>query len=76
MQSTSLYGYLFDQYHGERVSEQPGTPNETIRIEAFSDGVFAIAITLLILCAAPFPLEKGRSDLNRTCLAGFAVVSG
>jgi len=31
------------------VSEQPGTPNETARIEAFSDGVFAIAITLLIL---------------------------
>ena len=31
------------------MSEQPGTPNETARIEAFSDGVFAIAITLLIL---------------------------
>jgi uncharacterized membrane protein len=31
------------------VSEQPGTPHETARIEAFSDGVFAIAITLLIL---------------------------
>jgi uncharacterized membrane protein len=31
------------------VSEQPGAPNETARIEAFSDGVFAIAITLLIL---------------------------
>jgi uncharacterized membrane protein len=30
------------------VSEQPST-NETARIEAFSDGVFAIAITLLIL---------------------------
>jgi uncharacterized membrane protein len=26
-------------------SEQPGTPNETVRIEAFSDGAFAIAIT-------------------------------
>ena len=34
---------------GERVSEQNGAPNETARIEAFSDGVFAIAITLLIL---------------------------
>ena len=34
---------------GERVSEQDGAPNETARIEAFSDGVFAIAITLLIL---------------------------
>lgn len=31
------------------MSELPGTPNETARIEAFSDGVFAIAITLLIL---------------------------
>jgi TMEM175 potassium channel family protein len=31
------------------VSEQTGAPNETARIEAFSDGVFAIAITLLIL---------------------------
>jgi uncharacterized membrane protein len=31
------------------VSEQNGAPNETGRIEAFSDGVFAIAITLLIL---------------------------
>jgi uncharacterized membrane protein len=31
------------------VSEQHSTPNETGRIEAFSDGVFAIAITLLIL---------------------------
>src|SRR5258707_10148411 len=34
---------------GERVSEQNGAPNETAGIEAFSDGVFAIAITLLIL---------------------------
>jgi uncharacterized membrane protein len=31
------------------VSEQNGATNETARIEAFSDGVFAIAITLLIL---------------------------
>jgi uncharacterized membrane protein len=31
------------------VSEQNGPTNETARIEAFSDGVFAIAITLLIL---------------------------
>jgi uncharacterized membrane protein len=34
---------------GEWVSEQNRAPNETARIEAFSDGVFAIAITLLIL---------------------------
>ena len=31
------------------MSEQNRVPNETARIEAFSDGVFAIAITLLIL---------------------------
>jgi uncharacterized membrane protein len=31
------------------VSDQSSAPNETARIEAFSDGVFAIAITLLIL---------------------------
>jgi len=31
------------------VSEGNSAPNETARIEAFSDGVFAIAITLLIL---------------------------
>lgn len=31
------------------MSEQNRAPNETARIEAFSDGVFAIAITLLIL---------------------------
>jgi uncharacterized membrane protein len=36
-------------YHGERVTEQIPAANETARIEAFSDGVFAIAITLLIL---------------------------
>ena len=31
------------------MSEQNSAPNETARIESFSDGVFAIAITLLIL---------------------------
>jgi TMEM175 potassium channel family protein len=34
---------------GDRVSEPNSPSNETARIEAFSDGVFAIAITLLIL---------------------------
>jgi uncharacterized membrane protein len=37
------------EYHGDRVAEQNNASNETARIEAFSDGVFAIAITLLIL---------------------------
>lgn len=31
------------------MSEEKHAPNETARVEAFSDGVFAIAITLLIL---------------------------
>jgi uncharacterized membrane protein len=31
------------------MTEETVSPNETARIEAFSDGVFAIAITLLIL---------------------------
>src|SRR5919108_1729971 len=31
------------------VSAQPTTENDTARLEAFSDGVFAIAITLLVL---------------------------
>ena len=30
------------------MSEDNGASNETARIEAFSDGVFAVAITLLI----------------------------
>jgi uncharacterized membrane protein len=36
-------------HRGERVTEKNSAPNETARIEAFSDGVFDIAITLLIL---------------------------
>jgi uncharacterized membrane protein len=31
------------------ISENPAAVNETARVEAFSDGVFAIAITLLVL---------------------------
>jgi uncharacterized membrane protein len=41
-------------------------PSETARIEAFSDGVFAIAITLLILEIKVPPAEQG--DLARQLL--------
>ncbi len=38
-----------------------GQDNETARIEAFSDGVFAIAITLLIIEIRPPHVEGGHS---------------
>ncbi len=38
-----------------------GPDNETARIEAFSDGVFAIAITLLIIEIRPPHVEGGHS---------------
>ena len=50
---------------GERVSEQNGAANETARIEAFSDGVFAIAITLLIL-EIQVPPQTPHGGLRRT----------
>jgi uncharacterized membrane protein len=46
------------------VSEQNGAPNETARIEAFSDGVFAIAITLLIL-EIQVPPQTPHGGLSR-----------
>ena len=52
---------------GERVSEQNGAPNETARIEAFSDGVFAIAITLLIL-EIQVPPQTPHGGLRRALL--------
>jgi len=47
------------------VSEQNGAANETARIEAFSDGVFAIAITLLIL-EIQVPPQTPHGGLRRT----------
>jgi uncharacterized membrane protein len=44
--------------------------NETVRIEAFSDGVFAIAITLLILTVkVPKASELGAGGLSAALLA-------
>lgn len=44
-------------------------PNETVRIEAFSDGVFAIAITLLVLgITVPKPRELGADVTLGTTL--------
>ena len=62
--------YLCSQpgLRGERVSEQNGAANETARIEAFSDGVFAIAITLLIL-EIQVPPQTPHGGL-RAALAG------
>jgi uncharacterized membrane protein len=51
----------------ERVSEQNGAPNETARIEAFSDGVFAIAITLLIL-EIQVPPQTPHGGLRRALM--------
>ncbi len=39
-----------------------GTRWETARVEAFSDGVFAIAITLLVLVAARAVLVPGAEE--------------
>jgi uncharacterized membrane protein len=49
----------------EEESVPVNEPKVTSRVEAFSDGVFAIAITLLIL-----QIQLPRVDVNHTLLAG------
>lgn len=46
--------------HGPRITDDT-EPRETARLEAFSDGVMAIAITLLILHIAVPPLSAGET---------------
>ena len=41
--------YLALRHHGSDMTERSRRPSESSRVEAFSDGVFSIAITLLVL---------------------------
>jgi uncharacterized membrane protein len=54
----------------ETHSHAPGSERDTGRVEAFSDGVFAIAITLLILeIKVPRPEDSATADLASALLS-------
>lgn len=51
------------------MSDQPDAPDrDTVRLEAFSDGVFAIAITPLVLDLKP-PAELAQGSLKSALLS-------
>jgi uncharacterized membrane protein len=50
------------------VRRDDATSRDTARVEAFSDGVIAIAITLLIIEIGVPEIEAGESDGNRALL--------
>src|SRR5262249_20251749 len=57
-----LYSMEMESSQAERVEKETG------RVEAFSDGVFAIAITLLVL-NLKIPPPDGQGNLSQTLLA-------
>ena len=48
--------------------------SETARLEAFSDAVFAIAITILVLNIIESDVAEGREDLFRSLVANWPIL--